>query len=232
MPIANLREHLATFEVNWEHRTQDGDEQIHRSLGFESLDDLPTSQFTMWFHATRAIPGADFPDGLLPTMQALDRLWPILAPLALRWISQERWEEYRLSWGTGDRPFVEQFNRKGLVDTWEGPFAFLVRGCAVGGRDAGHKDFTKVGSEALEDICGDFEEVFGKPLGEEYVKATRRCLVVFTAPWCEPRYVRAALLYAYCSMRGLDPGFRGNDNFVGNGKQGVPREWIQKIELL
>src|SRR5205085_8286161 len=132
-----LRNHLATFEVDWEHGTQDFDEQIHRSLGFERLELIPVARSTMWFHATRAVPNEHFSNGLLPTMPALEKLSPLLRSLALRWISPKQWDEYRRSWDSSDRPFAQQFNRKQLLDTWQGPFAFLVRACAVGGRSVG-----------------------------------------------------------------------------------------------
>lgn len=226
-----LRQHLVTFDVNWDNPRDDGDKQVHRSLGFNSHLDLPIAAATKWFHATRAVPEADFADGLLPTMAALERLWPVLRPLALRWITAEQWDDYRESWDSSDRPFARQFVRKQMVKTWEGPFAFLVRACAVGGSDAGHKDFTKLGSEALEDICGDFEDLFGHSLREAYLKATRRCLIVFTTPWCNHDSVRSALFYAYAALHGIEPGFRGNSNFVGSG-HAVPREWVQKIDWL
>src|SRR5207253_11180496 len=93
-----LRNHLATFEVDWEHRTQDFDEQIHRSLGFERFELIPVARSTMWFHATRAVPNEHFSSGLLPTMPALETFSPLLKSHAVRGTPPQECDDYRRSW--------------------------------------------------------------------------------------------------------------------------------------
>ena len=58
-------------------------------LGYEP-NRLPNPSAIRWFHATRALPGTDFQDGILPTMQALPRLWEAFGTVIerRRWISR------------------------------------------------------------------------------------------------------------------------------------------------
>ena len=112
---------------------------------------------------------------------------------------------------------------------WEGPFAFLVKDAALGKHDE-HKHFTAL-SEVAEDICADFEELYGHPLREEYQKAARPCLVTFTWEGADYQAIRAATNYVYRSLQGIDCGLACNTNFDGGGKI-VPFESIDGVEWL
>jgi hypothetical protein len=205
------------------------EDEVVRHLGFGSDSDLPEPLGVRWFHATRALEGTTFAEGLLPTLQALPKLWDCLGRIAERWTSPAEWIEYQRSFEKGDRHFAKQFHRKQEFDEWEGPFAFLVRDAALG-RHGGHRTFTAM-SEAAEDVCGDYEEVFGHPLAAAYRAATRPCLVVFTTPGPHPRTVRAALNYAHREVCGIEHGLSSNWCFAGKGTA-VPPDWLDRVEWL
>lgn len=188
---------------------------------------LPSS--VRWFHATRALPGTTFDEGLLPTLQAMPKLWASLGKAASRWLSASESDEYQRSFLRGDRTFSRQFATKCMVRGWEGPFAFLVRDAALNPVDA-QKDFTRF-CETIEDICGDFEEATGHDLELAYHELSRPCLVVFRQPGAEPDTVRAAANYLYYALRGLPCGTACNANFSGGGKP-VPPMWIDGVEWL
>lgn len=188
---------------------------------------LPSS--VIWFHATRALPGTTFDEGLLPTLQAMPKLWAALGEAASQWLSASDWDEYQRSFLRGDRTFSGQFARKSMAGGWEGPFGFLVRDAALHPVDA-QKDFTRF-CETIEDICADFEEETGHDLEHAYQELSRPCLVVFRQPGAEPYTVCAAVNYAYYGLRGLPCGTACNTNFNGGGKP-VPRELIERVEWL
>jgi hypothetical protein len=156
-------------------------------------------------------------------------MWEALGTCAARWLSQASWIEYQQSFSRGDRQFSGQFRKKRSATGWEGPFAFLVKDAALGKHDA-HKDFTKM-SETIEDICADFEEVHGHPLGQVYEEMSRPCLVVFRWPGPWPGTVRAAANYVFRSLREIDCGLYCNANFSGGGNP-VPHSLIDRVEWL
>lgn len=192
--------------------------------------DLPQPSAIRWFHATRTVDGVTFDDGLLPANAALPKLWQSLGSIASKWTTAADWESYRDDFERSDRRFPQQFRRKRDAPGWEGPFAFLVRDAALN-RHGCHKDFTRI-CEALEDVCLDYEELYGHPLREVYEAATKPCLVTFTlpAPVCDWRSaVKAALKYVRSSVVGVEPDLESNANFNGRG-QAVPRSYIDIVE--
>jgi hypothetical protein len=163
-------------------------------------------------------------------MEALPMLWERLERLAKELgTSDHEWASYRQSFDETDRFYAQQFHSKAIAQGWDGPFAFLIRAAATG-EVGDHKDFTAL-SEALEDVCADYEEVFTRPLRTAYVKATRPCLVVFTHPGTYHGVVRAALSYVHRSFAGLEQGLECNANFNGRGVAVAPA-WIDRVEWL
>lgn len=204
-------------------------DELARVVGFSGRDALPDADEIVWFHASRAPFGSTFSEGLLPTNQALPKLWGILAEIARKWITEREWEAFRESFPVADRKFAVRHRSKLQVPGWEGPSAFLVRDAAIG-LHCGHKSFTSI-PEVVEDICGDFEQVFKLPLHAEFVKASAPCLVVFSAPgpWCGA--VGAALLYVHRVLRKVPQSIDSNMNFSGSGHAVAPQRII-RVEWL
>jgi hypothetical protein len=151
--------------------------------------------------------------------------------IAQQWISEAEWKDYLASIETSERRWAKLARAKCRRNYDLGPFAFLVRDAALHGDAAGQKPYQTRGSQVFEIVCWDFEEVFGRPLLDEYRAATQPCFVVFLEPHCTPHRVRAALTYAHHMLTGLGMALHCNTNFDGNGKP-VPREWINGIEWL
>jgi hypothetical protein len=215
--------------VDWTSSDVAPENQIARQLGVK--DDGEQGQFSVrWFHATRALPGEKFQEGLLPTLQALPKLWRILGHLAAEWVGDSEWADYQTSFSRGDRTYSRQFRNKRVVRGWEGPFAFLVRDAATGKHGHWHKDFTSI-SETAEDICSDFESEFGYPLRSRYESALRPCLVSFVWPEPPGSALRATANYIFHSLRNIDCGRDCNANFSARGKA-VGFELIDRIEWL
>jgi hypothetical protein len=221
-----LSRRVDEIEVDWNHPSVAPDTQVLIQFGVDP-NAPPEPAAVRWFHATRAVPGSRFQKGLLPTLQATPKLWGDLGACAAAWLSEADWLKYQHSFSRGDRTYSSQFRSKRLARGWEGPFAFLVKDAALN-RHRGHKDFTQI-CEAAEDICADFEEVYGQSLRDAYVASTRPCLVVFTRPGPWHGAVRAAANYVFRSHRGIDCGFDCNTNFSGKGNP-VPFLWIDAVE--
>jgi hypothetical protein len=203
MAEREFRTRLSEFEIDFDHETVAPETQVHVGLGIDDVEKLPVATSTKWFHGTRAKPGADFPEGLLPTQDALTRLLPDLKEIATRWVSEPQWLEYVNSLDSSERPWARKVRQKRRQTYDRGPFAFLVRDIVMTADGQPQKPYHKRGSEVLEILCWDFQDVFGKPLLDEYLRATRPCLVAFVEPRCEPRSTKAALSYVYYALHGL-----------------------------
>lgn len=225
-----LRQRLADTRLEWSHPTVSPEDQLVRAFGYGSEVDLPAPSVIRWFHATRAALGSTYEEGLLPTTEALPRLWTTLGTITSKWQSAEEWTAFRESFERGEGQFASQFQLKSQLVGWDGPFAFLVRDAAVG--NAGdHKDFTKL-CETLEDICAEYEVRTGHLLRAAYQAVTRPCLVVFISPGDSRQHcVRAALNYAHRALHGERQGLDCNANYTGKGKA-VPSACIERIEWL
>jgi hypothetical protein len=218
---------LKGFEIDWHHPSVAPEDQVVRHLGYEDAHGLPRPAAIRWFHATRAPVGTAFEDGLLPTLAVLPKLMDFLGAVAAKWISPVEWAKYQRSFACSDRAFAQQFRQKRIAPEWQGPFAFLIKDAALHTHNV-HKDFTRI-CETLDDVCADFQQVFGYPLREAYEAATRPCLVVFTRPGDWHGAVKAALNYVHRSVAGLEQSRECNTNFNGNCVA-VPPSWIDFVE--
>jgi len=225
---ADLDSKVANIEVDWNHSDTSPEDQVLIQLGIDPSTP-PAPSAVRWFHATRALPGTTFEEGLLPTGAALPKMWEALGTCAGRWLSEAAWIEYQQSFSRANRRFALQFRRKHMAPGWEGPFGFLVKDAALQKHNS-HKDFTRL-CETMEDICADFEEVHGHPLRQAYEELSRRCLVVFTWPGARHGTVRAAANYVFRSLRGIECGLHCNTNFSGEGRP-VPFSLIDFVEWL
>lgn len=225
---SDLENTLSSFAVDWDGAAPE-ETQILEALGFASSQELPLPEATRWFHATRAPRQRAFTDGLLPTSAALPQLWKDLEVVAQQWTSPAEWAAYRESFVASGRFYAHQFHSKAIAPGWQGPFAFLVRDAALG-HHRGHKQFTRI-CEALEDMCADYQEVFGHPLRTAYEASTAPCLVVFTAPGGGRGAVTAATVFVYRSLWKLSHGLSSNTCYSGKGTA-VPPSWIERVEWL
>jgi hypothetical protein len=219
---------VASIDVDWDHEETSPEDQVLIQLDVDPRSP-PEPSGVRWFHATRAVPGTNFEDGLQPTLAALPKMWDALGACAAEWLTKQEWIEYQNSFMRGNRQFSGQFRRKRMASGWEGPFAFLVRDAALGKHDT-HKDFTRL-CETMEDICADFEMVHGRSLRQAYERLSCQCLVVFTWPGAWPGAVRAAANYVFRTLRGIEIGRHCNTNFSGMGKP-VPGSLIELVEWL
>lgn len=225
---ADLDSRVADIDVDWNHDNTSPEDQVLIQFGVDpNAPPAPTA--VRWFHATRALPGTTFAEGLLPTVAALPKMWEALGTCARRWLSDAAWIEYQQSFSRANRRFAAQFRRKHMAPGWEGPFGFLVKDAALQKHNS-HKDFTRL-CETMEDICADFEEVHGFPLRQAYEEVSRRCLVVFRSLGERHGTVRAAANYVFRSLRGIECGLHCNTNFSGEGKP-VPFSLIDGVEWL
>jgi len=223
---SELDSRVANFDVDWNHDETAPEDQVLIQFGVDPRAPPETSAVRR-FHATRALPGATFEEGLLPTRAALPKIWDVLGAIAARWLSDSAWAEYQESFLRSDRSFARQFRCKHMVPEWEGPFAFLLKDAALHKHNT-HKDFSRL-CETMEDICADFEEVHGHPLQDAYEELSRPCLVIFRWPGAWPGTVRAAANYVFRALRGIDCGLHCNTNFNGKG-QPVPVSLIDCVE--
>src|SRR6266851_5155739 len=95
MSVPQFREALACLEIDWDHHTLAPEDQVARRFGHEDRRNLPAPSAIRWFHATRAHKGTMFEEGILPTPQALPKLWASLGNVATQWGSAEEWAEYQ-----------------------------------------------------------------------------------------------------------------------------------------
>lgn len=218
---AELVARVGEIVVDWGHDSISPENQVLIQLGVDPSTP-PEPAAVRWFHATRAIPGTKFEEGLLPTLEAMPKVWEALGLCAAEWLSASEWSDYQ-------RSFSGHLDRKRMVPGWQGPFAFLVKDAALH-RHEGHKDFTRM-CETAEDICVHFQRVHGYSLRQVYEELARPCLVVFTWPGARAGTVRAAANYVYRSLRGIECGLHCNTNFSGGGKP-VPFSLIDCVEWL
>jgi hypothetical protein len=229
-PADALKRELTEAEIDWGNTELSSEEQLIHLLGFESRDSLPAPDRIRWFHATRAPKGSAFAEGILPTGEALPKLFDLLGEIAGQWSAPEEWERFKDSIQTGSSQYAVQLRRKrGDKNAWGGPFAFLVRDAALG-HVGDHQMFWDV-PETVKDLCATYEEQFGHSLLEAYQAGTQPCLVNFIRPGNWPGAVFAALNYAHRQATGLDHSFRCNQNFASDNKT-IPAEWIDRIEWL
>src|SRR5439155_20850539 len=128
---AGFREKLLKLPIDFDHHRLPPEAQIHGGLGLDDFRKLPVANRTTWFHGTRAEPGAEFSEGLLPTRDALEQLLPTLGAIAKRWISEADWLNYVKSLDSSNRRWAKLVRHKRLQTVDRGPFAFLVRNVVV-----------------------------------------------------------------------------------------------------
>ena len=127
---ADLDSKVAGIDVDWNHDNTSPEDQVLIQFGVDpNVPPAPTA--VRWFHATRALPGTTFADGLLPTGAALPKMWEALGTCARRWLSDAAWVEYQQSFSRANRRLAAQFRRKHMTPGWEGPFGFLVKDAAL-----------------------------------------------------------------------------------------------------
>src|SRR5262245_39227513 len=108
MSEREFRKRLSELEIDFHHDTLPPEAQVHVGLGIDGVDALPVATRTKWFHGTRAQSDADFPEGLLPTQDAVPRLLPELRDIAKQWISEPEWLDYVNSLDSSDRKWASE----------------------------------------------------------------------------------------------------------------------------
>jgi hypothetical protein len=192
---------------------------LHEALGVR-FSTLPPVPGVLWFHATRAEPGATFSEGLLPTDQVAPRLEARLRELAR---NVER--EASPCIDSGGLGRLQDKLRGGAL---AGPFAFLLRDVAANPSTA--RDFTCQVPEVVEELALWIDAAQSAGICAAYRDVTRRCIVTFVARQQRSKVLARAVYYAHLKLRGVDPE-PANANFVGNG-QPVPGADIIRVEFL
>lgn len=225
----NIRRVAERVVVNTEGAPLAPEDQVALQMGID-FEYPPTGYRVKWFHATRVPLTENFSEGLLPTPQALPKLWAALGTLATKWLTEADWANYQDSFLRGDRHYSEQYCGKARVEGWEGPFAFSNRAAATGQHGRAHSRFTAI-SETASDICDDFKVEFGHDLRAAYTELARPCLVVFV--WPEPSFpaLRAAANFIFRHITGLEHGKDCNAVFRGRGTA-VPAQMIERLDWL
>ena len=215
--------------VQYEGAAMAPENQIAIQMGI-NIDDPPCGYQVRWFHATRVPRTEDFSEGLLPTPQALPKIWSALGTLAIRWLTETEWRHYQRSFLGGKRHYSQQYRIKRMVKGWEGPFAFSNRDAATGRHGRVHRRYTGIG-ETAADICADFHEVFGHDLGTAYAELAQPCLVVFVWPAVSLSALKAAANFIFRDIIGMEHGRDCNAVFRGGGRV-VPAQMIEKVDWL
>lgn len=192
---------------------------LHETMGVQ-LPTLPPVPAVLWFHATRAEPGATFAEGLLPTDQVLPRLEARLRDLA-RTVTEQ------------GPPCIDQgglarLHGKRRGGGLAGPFAFSIRGVAANPSTA--RNFTRQVPEVVEELALSIAPDRSAGICAAYRDVTRRCIVTFVAREQPAKLLARALYYAYLELRGIDPE-PANTNFAGGG-QPVPGADIIRVDFL
>jgi hypothetical protein len=230
IPPEELRDRISSFDY-------DGvpldDQQQHPyedlvvlyALGYPP-EQLPMDHGCYWHHATRAMPGEQFIDGILPLPLVIERIWHMLGELARDWSSADEWQSFRRNMrGQG----AQQYWGKFAFQRGGGPFAFLVRPVIHSGERLGNHDYLGI-PEIVEDICIAYEEMVGHDLAARFVAATRPCIIRFRSskPW--PGALQAALVFIHSAIGG-SLSRHGNTCFDGKG-EAVPSSDIVQIKWL
>ncbi len=167
---------------------------------------------TCWFHATCTWSGNTYEDGLLPTRQALNKIWDFQSALVKGQTTIP--ERIKSSNPGGDVHLYELKCHNG------GPFGFLLRELAFV-CDSTYVNYFD-SPEIVEDIG----------LNELYHANTVPCIVKFRDQQTSTEQMCIALLYAYHDHHdiGLTYGGELAHSFDGENKT-VPKDRILKVEF-
>lgn len=155
---------------------------------------------TVWLHCTRTHSDEQFSDGILPLNQAVDRVWQMVLSLA----PDSKVRDRLIAWGSHSVPDRLYQLRTKNSEHW-GPYGFLVKEVALHAEDLGQHDYLKM-PELIEDICNAYQKEFGESIFRHYFTILTPKMVAFISDkGCSDNSIKAALGYAYTTVRGLPP---------------------------
>ena len=211
----DFREHCARHPGTF----PDYQEVLLRTIAGPPVEDLPSPEEIIWFHATRVARTTAFEEmGLLPLSECLDALQGQVARIV---------DALGIGSPRGERT-TSYLHKLELLDQ-QGPCAFLLRDAALG-RGPWHRNFLKspeIVDDIAEDLAGDrWHEVL-----EVYQSGTTPCLVAFRSRKSRPDTIVKALAYCHASLHGHDDPAFWNTSFEGGGC-GVPPGDIVAVDWL
>lgn len=152
-----------------------------------------------WFHGTRVLQPDSLRAGLYPLDRQIDRIWDDLFGLAQRWVSQDQWNAFRGKVETTNSRVSHRLKFK----EDQGPHAVLVRDVLIEPNRFESVDYLDC-PEIIKDICGSFDEGFGKDLLKLFRDSSHPCIVTFLDDQPRNDAIGAATTYIWCIARNED----------------------------
>jgi hypothetical protein len=209
------------------HRAPFQDLLLFYALSVRRGDLRPPSS-VCWFHGTRVKRDTTFGQGILPLSESVEHIWEWLGGIARQWSPPGEWAAFRAEMpGQGGAQYHRRLDC-GLAD---GPYAVLVREVLLRPSEAGSHDFLGV-PEIIEDICMSYKDGFGHNLHDEFVAATRPCIVKFVSREVRGDAVAAALTYVHRRLRNEDLFLPECNACFDGERRRVPPEDVLKIDWL
>ena len=170
------------------------------NIALERFGDPDEIEYVYWFHCTRTAPEENFSDGILPLGDSLERVFEIVLQTAPNNIVRERISE----WGAENVPNYLYQLRVNESIHW-GPYGILVKDVAFHTCTLGQHDSLGM-PELIEDICKAYQDTYGVDIFSHYENVLSPKIVTFISDErCDNSCIKAALGYAYTSVRGMPP---------------------------
>lgn len=152
-----------------------------------------------WFHLARCAPTESFQDGLLPLPDVIHKLWEFLFHINSYGLPKSKWETFkarfessRLGHSTSE---MKNYHERMSHQHHHGP-----NGVLIGDLDVivalGQDGFFRT-PEIVHTICTAFLNEFNHPIHNDFLKATKPCVVKFKTSLHSQRYLSKALVYLY-----------------------------------
>jgi hypothetical protein len=184
---------------------------------------------TAWFHLTRCSPGSNFENGLLPLSAVMDEIWNFLFSICNHPIDKSVWDKFRKDIeNDNEGEYCDVYRIRTTCDTQNGPDGILI-GDIDFNRAVNQAHFLDQGPEFVILICKEFRNKYGYDLMNDYISATKPCIVKFITQDSDIDYILRALNYLY-ELEQAEPFFSTAQSTCYNGKgRPVPAENIQKV---
>jgi aromatic ring-cleaving dioxygenase len=186
-----------------------------------------------WFHGTRVLDADTLREGVRPINEQIDLIWEGLFGLSSKWITQEKWLNFRYAVETDDSSASSIRYRHRLATPSDfGPHAVLIREILLRSNQFGAIVDYLNAPETVEDICASFAIRFHKDLFSLFQQRSKPCVVKFWDTDFNNRIIGAALAYAYCFLHDEPPPWIAcNECFDATGKT-IHSAQILEVETL
>lgn len=222
------RDDLVLYLRGFTFKDTDGVDVLFNSV----LKEFNTSwgfSHTAWFHLTRCFPGNKFENGLLPLSVMKDEIWNFLFSVCKCSIDKTDWDKFRKDVENNTNGYFHDIYRiRTSRDTQDGPDGILI-GDVNFNRAVSQAHFLDQGPEFVMLICEAFRTKYGHDLKNDYISATKPCIVKFITKDHDIDYILRALNYLY-ELEQAEPNFgiAHSTCYIGKGTP-IPAGNIEKV---